>query len=247
MPPAARVSDNHVCPMVSGIVPHVGGPILPPGMITVIIGGLPAARVTDMAVCAGGPDVIARGSIGVIIGGLCAARMGDNTAHGGVIVMGLPTVIIGETAAGGGLLAIALGINPTGSVINCGFNIDAAIARLYGTNAGATSPAGQDGSFTQIGNRHGTTINWGNSLDDAFTTVRNGGPGTTAIVGIDYGNGSSHVVVMTNHYGTPVIIEGQNWGAGNPAGVISDPAVAQTRYNPADVGIGVLPNNAPPQ
>ncbi len=95
MPPAARITDMHVCPMVTGLIPHVGGPILPPGCPTVLIGGLPAARVGDMAVCAGGPDVIALGSFTVLIGGMPAARMGDMTAHGGVIVMGLPTVMIG--------------------------------------------------------------------------------------------------------------------------------------------------------
>lgn len=93
--PAARVGDMHVCPMVTGVVPHVGGPILPPGGISVFIGGMPAARATDMAVCAGGPDVIALASFTVFIGGLPAARMGDMTAHGGSIVMGLPTVLIG--------------------------------------------------------------------------------------------------------------------------------------------------------
>jgi uncharacterized Zn-binding protein involved in type VI secretion len=95
MPPAARVTDMHVCPMVTGIVPHVGGPILPPCMPTVIIGFLPAARITDPALCVGPPDVIVRGSATVLIGGLPAARIGDMTAHGGVIVMGAPTVIIG--------------------------------------------------------------------------------------------------------------------------------------------------------
>ena len=95
MPPAARVTDMHTCPMVSGVVPHVGGPILPPCEPTVLIGFLPAARVTDMAVCAGGPDVIAKGSMTVMIGGLPAARIGDLTVHGGVIIVGCPTVIIG--------------------------------------------------------------------------------------------------------------------------------------------------------
>lgn len=94
MPPAARVGDMHVCPMVTVLVPHVGGPILPPGGIPVLIGGMPAARVTDMAVCVGPPDVIVLGSFTVFIGGLPAARMGDMTAHGGVIAMGYPTVII---------------------------------------------------------------------------------------------------------------------------------------------------------
>lgn len=243
MPPAARMTDLHACPMVTGVVPHVGGPILPPCAPTVLIGSLPAARVTDKCTCVGPPDAIAVGSLGVIIGGLCGARIGDPSLHGGSIVVGLPTVIIGEI--GNALLAIALGINPLASVINCGFNVDSAIARLFGINPGATSPAGTDGTFPQIGARHGTAITWGHNLTDAFNTVRAGGSGTTAIVGIDYGNGNSHVVVMTNHYGTPVIIEGQNWGAGQPAGVITDPAAAQARYAPADVGVGVLPGRAP--
>lgn len=95
MPPAARVTDMHTCPMVTGVVPHVGGPILPPCCPTVMIGYLPAARVTDMATCVGPPDVIAMGSTTVMIGYLPAARLGDPTAHGGVIVMGCPTVMIG--------------------------------------------------------------------------------------------------------------------------------------------------------
>lgn len=95
MPFAARLSDPHVCPMVTVLVPHVGGPVLPPCCPTVMIGFLPAARATDMAVCVGPPDVIAMGSMTVMIGGLPAARMGDMTAHGGAIVMGCPTVIVG--------------------------------------------------------------------------------------------------------------------------------------------------------
>jgi uncharacterized Zn-binding protein involved in type VI secretion len=93
--PAARITDMHVCPMFNGPVPHVGGPILPPGAVTVLIGKLPAARVGDMAVCVGPPDVIAKGSATVIISGMPVARMGDSTAHGGAIVLGLPTVLIG--------------------------------------------------------------------------------------------------------------------------------------------------------
>jgi uncharacterized Zn-binding protein involved in type VI secretion len=94
MPPAARIADMHVCPMVTGVVPHVGGPISL-GCFTVMIGGQPAARLGDMCVCVGPPDVIALGSMTVLIGGQPAARMGDITAHGGTIVVGCPTVIIG--------------------------------------------------------------------------------------------------------------------------------------------------------
>jgi uncharacterized Zn-binding protein involved in type VI secretion len=93
--PAARITDMHVCPMVTVLVPHVGGPILPPGGVTVLIGSMPAARVGDMATCVGPPDVIALGSFTVLIGSMPAARMGDMTAHGGSIILGLPTVLIG--------------------------------------------------------------------------------------------------------------------------------------------------------
>jgi uncharacterized Zn-binding protein involved in type VI secretion len=95
MPPAARVTDMHVCPMVTGIVPHIGGPILPPCATTVLIGFLPAARITDLALCVGPPDMIIMGSTTVLIEFLPAARMGDSTVHGGVIVLGCFTVIIG--------------------------------------------------------------------------------------------------------------------------------------------------------
>jgi len=80
-------------------IPHVGGPILPPGVPTVLIDFLPAATVTDMATCVGPPDMIAMGSAGVFINFLPAARLGDPTVHGGVIVMGSPTCIIGEVGA----------------------------------------------------------------------------------------------------------------------------------------------------
>ena len=93
--PAARVGDMHVCPMVTVLVPHVGGPIMPPGVPTVLIGGMPAATVTNMCTCVGPPDIIAMGSTTVLIGGLPAARMGDITAHGGTIVLGCMSVLIG--------------------------------------------------------------------------------------------------------------------------------------------------------
>jgi len=98
MPPAARITDMHTCPMVTpGLppIPHVGGPITGPGSPMVLVGGLPAAVMGDMCVCVGPPDSIIKGSATVMIGGKPAARMGDSTAHGGAIVLGLPTVMIG--------------------------------------------------------------------------------------------------------------------------------------------------------
>jgi len=98
MPAAARLTDMHVCPMQTPgtpPIPHVGGPISGPGCPTVIIGGMPAAVIGDMAVCVGPPDSISKGSATVFFGGKPAARQGDLTAHGGNIVVGLPTVMIG--------------------------------------------------------------------------------------------------------------------------------------------------------
>lgn len=99
MPPAARLFDFHQCPLSTPVgpvaIPHVGGPILGPGAPTVLIGGLPAAKVGDLALCIGPPDAIVKGSATVKVMGLPAARMGDKTAHGGTVVMGFPMVMIG--------------------------------------------------------------------------------------------------------------------------------------------------------
>lgn len=96
MMPCARITDLHVCPMVTGIIPHVGGPILPPGQPTVLVGMLPAAPVGNMATCVGPPDVILKGSATVMVGGRPLARLLDNCAHGGMIVgPGCVTVIVG--------------------------------------------------------------------------------------------------------------------------------------------------------
>ncbi len=92
--PAARLGDMHVCPMVTVLVPHVGGPIAGPGWPAVLIGGMPAARVGDMLVCVGPPDMIVSGSPKVLIGGMPAAQLGSLCAHGGNVLVGCPTVLI---------------------------------------------------------------------------------------------------------------------------------------------------------
>jgi uncharacterized Zn-binding protein involved in type VI secretion len=81
--------------MVTGVVPHVGGPALPPGAPTVLIGGMPALCVGDKLTCTGPPDSVVAGSGTVKIGGKAAARLGDSTSHGGTIVAGCATVLIG--------------------------------------------------------------------------------------------------------------------------------------------------------
>jgi len=141
MPPAARITDMHVCPMVTGIVPHVGGPILPPGVPTVLIDFLPAATVTTMATCVGPPDMIVMGSTGVMINFLPAARLGDPTVHGGVIVLGSFTCIIGETGSPspgmGGMGAVMAGLAMAGS------DVLSAVASAYSKAAALLDPKAQ--------------------------------------------------------------------------------------------------------
>ena len=95
MPLATTLTAMHECPMVTGVIPHVGGPVVGPGAPTVLIGGLPAARVGDMLVCVGPPDSIVMGSSTVLIEGMPAAFLGSETAHGGTIITGVPNVMIG--------------------------------------------------------------------------------------------------------------------------------------------------------
>jgi uncharacterized Zn-binding protein involved in type VI secretion len=89
--PAARIGDIHVCAAAAGAP---AGPIIT-GCVTVLIGGMPAARVTDQLTCVGPPDMIVMGSPTVITGGMLQARIGDPTEFGGVIATGCVTVIVG--------------------------------------------------------------------------------------------------------------------------------------------------------
>lgn len=93
--PAARLLDMVVCPAVTGIVPHVGGPISGPGQPTVLIGKMPAARLGDMNICVGPPGTIAMGAPTVMIGSKPAARVTHPAGHGGMITgPGCPTVLL---------------------------------------------------------------------------------------------------------------------------------------------------------
>ena len=98
MPCAARIGDMHVCPMQTPgtpPIPHVGGPVIGPGVATVLIGKVPASVMGDSCTCVGPPDSIVKGSTTVLISKKPAARMGDSTSHGGTITVGCPTVMIG--------------------------------------------------------------------------------------------------------------------------------------------------------
>ena len=150
MPPAARITDMHTCPMFDGPVPHVGGPILPPGAPTVLIEFLPAATVTNMLTCVGPPDTIVKGSTGVFINGLPAARIGDLTAHGGVIVTGAPTVIIGEI---GSPSPGAAGMGGIMAGLTASLGIDAAVQSVYSLENAFVKKLAQFGAHHLSGNK----------------------------------------------------------------------------------------------
>lgn len=249
--PAARVTDMTVCPGVApGPVPHVGGPIIPPCCPTVLTCGMPQARVTDQALCNPGiPAAIISGAWTVLVCGQPAARIGDMTSHGGRIITGCPTVLIGGGGGGGAapvpgaaLEDAAQNVNPSGSFENCGNIIDAVAARLNGTDPNAVAPAEEDGTFEEIEDRFGTDIDWGSDFQSAFDAVENGGHGTMAIVGVEYSDGASHVVIMANDHGTVGIVEGQGDDAAPPE-VVTDAGRANELYNDdggSDIGWGIV-------
>jgi uncharacterized Zn-binding protein involved in type VI secretion len=102
--PVARVNDLHICPMQTPAVvpiPHVGGPIMGPGALTVMAGGMPVSITGDIAICVGPPDVMCSGSPTVFAMGLPVVRISDTTAHGGMAMVGLPTVMVGDSGGAG--------------------------------------------------------------------------------------------------------------------------------------------------
>jgi hypothetical protein len=167
----------------------------------------------------------------------------------------LAGVQAGFSGASGGRLSniealqeMANAINPRAGTVNCGWNIDSVIARFTGADPNATTnTTGMDGNWSQIEQRHNTTLTWGSSFQAAFDAVKNGGPGTAAIVSIVYPGGkAAHVVAMVNMNGTVGIVEGQDWGNNNPREVITDAARANARYNAnSNIGFGIVGAGAP--
>lgn len=166
--PAARVSDMHVCPMVDpGPKPHVGGPILPAGAPTVLIGGLPAARMGDKATCAGPPDSIVSGAFPVPIESNPAARMTDQTAHGGLISAGCPTVLIGLAGTAGNVAAGSAMCN------------QAASGRTSGTTQQSYNNCGVESSRQLINRATGGNLSENGLLQTAINTgLADGTPGS---------------------------------------------------------------------
>ncbi len=96
--PASRIGDMHVCPMVTGVVPHVGGPFIL-GSMTVLTGFMPQSRVTDQLVCVGPPDVCVMGAMTVLVG--MAGAGGAGAAAAGAAAMGVPVPMVAPSAPPG--------------------------------------------------------------------------------------------------------------------------------------------------
>lgn len=90
------INTNHICPMVTGITPHVGGPIVGPGNPGVLIDGVPISVLGDTCICCGSPDVVVQGYPGILVDGVPIVVQGCMTAHGGTIPMGVPGVTVGR-------------------------------------------------------------------------------------------------------------------------------------------------------
>lgn len=269
--PATRMGDQpcHDTLTPAGLIgPPLTGPC-PAGLV--MIEGMPAAHVGCTAVCSGAimvgvvhpplpippapPPTIIVGSISVLIHNFPAARWlpsGDLVACGAFMGT-LPMVLTRRTLIGGigsvppalaQMMVIAWSVNPERGTVNCGKIIDAVVDRLDGSDPTATAPTGRNGSWSEIENRHGMTFSWGSNFQDAYDAVEAGGDGTTALVGIGYSGGGAHIVTLTNQDGHVGIIEGQDWGPGQPPEVITDPADANARYNSdggSNIGWGIIP------
>jgi uncharacterized Zn-binding protein involved in type VI secretion len=230
--PAARVGDLHTCPLVIWpMPPHVGGPIMPPGIPSVFIGGLPAATIGNLCICVGPPDTIMLGSFGVLITNKPAARIGDSTSHGGVITAGCPTVLIGEVSGAALIAAINIvlsEINADRGTINCGNIIDGVVDFLKGRGIKKVVTT-EDGSWEEIDGRLGTSTDFSNTttFDNVFSDLETRGPGSITLIGIIYNDAAdnAHVIVAANINGTVGVMEGQGG-----SGFITNAETANTAY-----------------
>lgn len=163
----------HACPFVTpGVppIPHVGGPVLPPGAPTVLIGGMPAARMGDKAVCVGPPDTIATGAFPVPISSNPAARLTDQTIHGGMISVGLPTVLIGLAGTAGN---VGVGTAMCNAAAN---------GRTSGSTQQSYNNCGVESSRQVINQANGTNVTENQLLQSAINQgSANGTPGSPPV------------------------------------------------------------------
>lgn len=230
------MGDMHVCPQVTpGLppIPHVGGPIMPPGEIMVMAMNAPLAAVGGMCVCVGPPDSIISGSIGVLSAGKMIARMGDSTAHGGTIVIGAPTVMIGDMSPAQVVTimnGILLELNAGGGTINCAHIVKSAADFLQGKGISA-APTVAGGNINNVNARLGTNVTTSTTttFSTVFSDLEAAGPGnSTVVVILRPPPAIGHVVVVANVDGEVGVMEGQGG-----QGFINDEPTATNLYDPS--------------
>lgn len=255
--PAARVGDMHLCPMVTPStppVPHVGGPVLPPGGVLVLIGAMPAARMGDMALCVGPPDSIVKGSFPVPIAGSPAARIGDQTAHGGAVTMGCPTVLIGLSGTAGNVRV--------GTAMCNG----AAGGRASGSTQQSYNNCGVESSRQVINRANGSNLSENqvlqNAIDNGWASGTPGSPPTFANGGTGAGSRQSilanagipssvqtstldHLgLAMSRGQGTIANLDAaQLWGGTTPPGSLHAVTVTGVQYDDAGNPTHVIIND----
>jgi len=255
--PAARVGDMHVCPMVTPgtpPVPHVGGPVLPPGGVTVLIGALPAARMGDLAVCVGPPDSIVKGAFPVPISRNPAARMGDQTAHGGTVAMGCPTVLIGLSGTAGNVRVGTAMCNA------------AAGGRTSGATQQTYNNCGVESSRQVINRANGSNLSENQVLQNAINNGwANGTPGSPPVFA-DGGTGAGSRQSILANAGVPSTVQASNldnlglamsrgqgtianldaaqlWGGTTPPGSLHAVTVTGVQYDDAGQVTNVIIND----
>lgn len=247
----------HTCPMVTpGVppIPHVGGPVLPPGGVTVLIGGMPAARLGDLALCIGPPDTIAKGAFPVPIVNNPAARMGDQTAHGGLIAIGFPTVLIGLSGTAGNVRVGTAMCNAASS------------GRASGTTQQTYNNCGVESSRQVINQANGTNVSENQLLQTAINqgfaggtpgsapVFANGGTGAAGRQSILAANGVASTVQPSNaanlgramSRGQGVIANldaAQLWGGTTPPGSLHAITVTGVEYDDAGNPVNVIIND----
>ena len=266
--PAARVGDMHTCPMVTPgtpPVPHVGGPVLPPGGVTVLIGALPAARIGDMSLCVGPPDSIVKGAFPVPIAGSPAARLGDQTVHGGVVSMGCPTVLIGLSGTAGN---VRVGTDMCNA---------AAGGRASGTTQQSYNNCGVESSRQLINRANGSNVSenqllqtainkqWASGTPGSAPVFADGGtvPATRQSILANAGLTSTVQVntadalglAMSRGQGTIASIDAAPlWGGSTPPGALHAVTVTGVQYDDAgnpthvvinDTGTGLCGQSVP--
>jgi uncharacterized Zn-binding protein involved in type VI secretion len=236
-------------------IPHAGGPVLPAGAVQVLIGGQPAARMTDMALCIASPPApIMKGAFPVPIQSLPAARMTDQTAHGGMLTVGLPTVLIGLAGTAG---------NPRLGLAMC---TAAATGRTSGSNQQTYNNCGCESSRQLINRSTGANVNENTLLTQSINSGNAGGTVGGPLVAANGGTNAAQRQAILAANGVPSTVQGPTmdnlglamsrgqgvianidaaplWGGTTPVGSLHAITVTGVEYNDAGNPTAVIIND----